>query len=261
MDPLTAGIGAVAGLFGQGIGNAASKRAATVAFKRQKELFDYQNAYNTPAKQMERLKQAGLNPALMYGQGNTGNATGFAGVQQAKTHGVDLAQSVATGAQMSLLNSQRKLNEANAGYQAIAGAVKAGEYGIAKEMSKYQMDNLSASTSKMTQEVENLRSQKGLTDQNILNQKTVNALNNEYLKNEKKGMHKGNMLASVMKIFNLDMTKAEDRLIAQSVIGALVGSQVFKNLAPGLQSIFRKTGSITEKYDYTGSHMSTVIKK
>ena len=239
----------------------AQKRSATRAFKRQKELFDYQNAYNTPANQMKRLKDAGLNPALMYGQGNTGNATGFAGVAKADVSGPQLAQSVATGAQMSLLNSQKKLNEANAGYQAIAGAVKAGEYGIAKEMSKYQMDNLSASTSKMTQEVENLRSQKGLTDQNILNQKTVNALNNEYLKNEKKGMHKGNMLASVMKIFNLDMTKAEDRLIAQSVIGALVGSQVFKNLAPGLQSIFRKTGSITEKYDYTGSHMSTVIKK
>ena len=50
----------------------AQKRAATTAFKRQKELFDYQNAYNTPAKQMERLKAAGLNPALMYGQGKIG---------------------------------------------------------------------------------------------------------------------------------------------------------------------------------------------
>ena len=43
-------------------------------FDMSKEMWKTQNAYNTPMKQMERLKQAGLNPALMYGQGNTGNA-------------------------------------------------------------------------------------------------------------------------------------------------------------------------------------------
>lgn len=41
-----------------------------------KELWDYQNAYNTPQAQMERLKAAGLNPNLIYGNGNAsaGNA-------------------------------------------------------------------------------------------------------------------------------------------------------------------------------------------
>jgi len=37
-----------------------------------KELWDYQNAYNTPAQQMERLKAAGLNPRLVYGSGSSG---------------------------------------------------------------------------------------------------------------------------------------------------------------------------------------------
>lgn len=32
-----------------------------------KELIDYQNAYNTPKSQMERLAEAGLNPNLVYG--------------------------------------------------------------------------------------------------------------------------------------------------------------------------------------------------
>ena len=31
-----------------------------------KEMWDYQNKYNLPSAQMQRLKEAGLNPALMY---------------------------------------------------------------------------------------------------------------------------------------------------------------------------------------------------
>lgn len=34
-----------------------------------------QNEYNSPAKQMQRFKEAGLNPNLIYGQGSAGNAS------------------------------------------------------------------------------------------------------------------------------------------------------------------------------------------
>lgn len=44
-------------------------KQAELAYERQKDFFAYQAAYNTPAKQMERLKQAGLNPHLVYGSG------------------------------------------------------------------------------------------------------------------------------------------------------------------------------------------------
>jgi len=60
--------------------------------------------------------------------------------------GANFAQATAAGAQASIANSQAKLNNANATYQGIAGAVKAGEYQIAKEMSRYQMDNFRADT-------------------------------------------------------------------------------------------------------------------
>lgn len=41
-----------------------------------KALWDYQNAYNTPAMQMQRYRDAGLNPNLIYGSGAaaSGNA-------------------------------------------------------------------------------------------------------------------------------------------------------------------------------------------
>lgn len=39
------------------------------------QMWNKQNEYNSPASQMERIKAAGLNPALMYSQGTTGQAS------------------------------------------------------------------------------------------------------------------------------------------------------------------------------------------
>lgn len=40
------------------------------------EQWQRENDYNSPTSQMARLRQAGLNPDLMYGQGTTGNSVG-----------------------------------------------------------------------------------------------------------------------------------------------------------------------------------------
>lgn len=58
--------------------NLYNRQAAS--WKHQLDLmaWEKQNAYNHPSMQMERLKEAGLNPAMMYGKGNSG-AMGQAG--------------------------------------------------------------------------------------------------------------------------------------------------------------------------------------
>lgn len=43
------------------------------------EMWNMQNDYNTPAAQMKRFEEAGLNPMLAYTQGNPGNATSAPG--------------------------------------------------------------------------------------------------------------------------------------------------------------------------------------
>lgn len=45
----------------------------------QRQLFNAQNAYNTPVNQVARLRAAGLNPAILYanGVGDSGNSTGY----------------------------------------------------------------------------------------------------------------------------------------------------------------------------------------
>lgn len=49
------------------------------AFDNNVKMWNMQNEYNTPQKQMERLQSAGMNPNLVYGGGNvTGNTAGSA---------------------------------------------------------------------------------------------------------------------------------------------------------------------------------------
>ena len=72
----SSGLGALGSVF-SGIG---AKKAAREYNKGQMELAKYQNefnykmwqqqnAYNSPAAQMARYQEAGLNPMLIYGQG------------------------------------------------------------------------------------------------------------------------------------------------------------------------------------------------
>lgn len=54
---------------------AANKAEAELAYQRQVEMWNAQNLYNSPAQQMARFGAAGLNPNLIYGQGNAGNSS------------------------------------------------------------------------------------------------------------------------------------------------------------------------------------------
>lgn len=46
------------------------------AYQRNLQMWNLQNEYNSPAQQMARLRSAGLNPNLVYGNGVTGNSAG-----------------------------------------------------------------------------------------------------------------------------------------------------------------------------------------
>jgi len=54
--------------------NAANRQLAQEEFDRNKQMWDLQNEYNSPASQMARYEAAGLNKNMIYGQGTPGNA-------------------------------------------------------------------------------------------------------------------------------------------------------------------------------------------
>lgn len=69
-----AAIGAGATLLGTAGSAVATGKLNKKTRKWNEKMWHAQNAYNLPEAQMERFKQAGLNPNLIYGQGSSGNA-------------------------------------------------------------------------------------------------------------------------------------------------------------------------------------------
>lgn len=83
--PAALAIGAGAGLLGGALNssstensNRRSQQFSWEMYKQQKadnlEFWRMQNEYNSPQAQMKRFQEAGLNPHLVYSQGNPGNA-------------------------------------------------------------------------------------------------------------------------------------------------------------------------------------------
>ena len=94
-DNSSALIGAGAGVIGTAFDAIAQIGQNKKAREHQEYMFDKANAYNTPAMQMQRFKAAGLNPHLIYGQGNSGNSSGVPPLttQEApKSNFADIAQ-------------------------------------------------------------------------------------------------------------------------------------------------------------------------
>lgn len=87
------------------LANRANRKLAEYSFEQQKQMIAEQNRYNSPAEQIKRYEEAGLNPALIYGNGTSsaGNQSSLAKYEaptiQAPNVNVDLAQALAMALQ------------------------------------------------------------------------------------------------------------------------------------------------------------------
>lgn len=92
--------------------NTQAKKAATKAYTREVDLWRMNNEYNTPAAQVQRLKDAGLNPALIYGTGSsvaTGVSKGAAHAPQASTPSrpnIDFLSALSMGQDIKMKQAQ-----------------------------------------------------------------------------------------------------------------------------------------------------------
>jgi len=72
------GINALANIYATHLTNKANIKMERETRQWNKKMWDAQNYYNHPTRQMARLQEAGLNPRLIYGNSPSG-ASGFAG--------------------------------------------------------------------------------------------------------------------------------------------------------------------------------------
>lgn len=127
--PLNEGIrfyflGAIIGIAGSALAAAAASKSASTANKRNVALVDRQNQwnleqwnreneYNSPIRQMERIKAAGLNPNLVYGEGVTGNSSSTVrSGTYPSTEQADTGKFIAEGAQQlgSMIQQQEQFD-------------------------------------------------------------------------------------------------------------------------------------------------------
>lgn len=138
--------GAVAGAFlggpggaavGSSIGSSLFGDSAKDSYKYQLKnniaLWNMNNAYNTPKAQMERFKEAGLNPNLIYGQTNTASPISTANYDVNNSEG-----------QLGFENSQKILGN----YLALSNL------GIQKDLSSAQVRNIDNSIDMSKQNLE-----------------------------------------------------------------------------------------------------------
>ena len=108
-----AGVGALGGVLSSLIGkksqdatNKAQMKLAEYEWQKNLEMWNLSNEYNSPIRQLERLRAAGLNPNLVYGGNSVGNSsseapkynapqlkayTDFSGVGNAATTALNVA--------------------------------------------------------------------------------------------------------------------------------------------------------------------------
>lgn len=94
-----------------------AKTMNRINFEEQNQMFDKQAEWNSAKSQKERLQEAGLNPALMYGIGGEGGSSvSSGGGTGAEVQGVGNSgtQAVMMGLQAKSIESQIALNNAQA---------------------------------------------------------------------------------------------------------------------------------------------------
>lgn len=122
----------------------------------QKDMYDYtfekEAEYNDPSAQVERLRTAGLNPALMYGgSGTTGSASGSTGGAQAagvaalQPMGLQVAlQAEMQKAQIDALNAQTLKTNAETAKTASEIEKANSETNLNKEKIEETINNINA---------------------------------------------------------------------------------------------------------------------
>lgn len=100
-------------------------------------FWNMQNEYNSPQSQMKRFQEAGLNPHLIYGQGNSGNAQQIStpDVQPAQFRTPEWGNAVSAGAlgyinsiyDLEIKQAQNDLLKSQVTTQTAEAALKAGQ--------------------------------------------------------------------------------------------------------------------------------------
>jgi len=178
--------------------------------------------------QVEHMKNAGLNPALMYKGAGAGGKTGsevgggasMGSSQQGKV--MDL-QNMLVGAQIKDLNAGAEKKKAEADKLS----------GVDTDLANANIKGVNQSVLESVARTSKIKSE---TELNGVLLELKNAENDR----AKKGTQKGDIIGNILELWGLDPVNNEkDRLLLQGAITAKYGAGLFKDI---MQAIYSKRG-------------------
>ncbi len=230
----------ISGAFGLGsslLSNKGALQRQQLADRQNIRFWEMQNAYNTPAQQMARLKKAGLNPALIYGSGSAN--TGVAGaVAPSKPAPYNIKNPVPL--QAMLLEAQ-------------IGNIKADT--LKKEADANSVNTLlggKKTNLDLRNEIQTIKNDiAGKTKQqqiNIIRQSSLQSDFNTKIKEVDQeaaisGFPKGNTIYTIFAQLGIADDSETSKTIRKALIGGLLGSQIFGQLSKGIQNLIPKKGT------------------
>lgn len=229
--------------------NRMNRENAEWAFQRELELRKYQAEYDSPAAQMQRYKDAGLNPNLIYGNGSaaagTFQAPNFPSVPGVSMGQVDAAVLGNIGTQFQqarLMAAQTDLTE-----------VKTDESSVKQDLMRAQKDVVRANPYLRAEYVNalvlNLKSTAELKAQesSFMLSKTMPGVLPEgrYERGFLKMQTELNLLEQKFKLGSAD----------QKIKGQIIESKEFENALKEIQTKWMQDAEITPQHIYQGIFM------
>lgn len=215
------------------ISNRGALERQNLANTQNMRFWDMQNKYNTPKNQMSRLKDAGLNPNLIYGSGSAN--TGVAGsIAPSKAAPYNIQNPIPL--QAALLQSQINLNNSNANKNNVqadsVGGLLPGrkeELNFKNKLAGVKLQIQNQTSSAQIKTIQNSALQSDFN--NIIKQKD----SEEALK----GNIKGNYIGTILNNLGLDSSKPEDAKIIKALLYGLIGSKLFNDLTGSVKNIIQ----------------------
>jgi len=212
----------------QAMQEAGNKRMANYSQGLNKEMWDYTNVEN----QVKHMKAAGINPALMYGQGGGGGTTanggnaGSVSAGSAPTGGGEMGMGIEMGMQLQLMNAQKEVLLSQAKKNEVDAAKTAG---VDTELQKASIERAwqGLANDRNTYDIQRLQE----TMMNLENYKALATQNDaiSYIGYQTKLASK--QLVSAAAQANVDQATVQDRIkiIQETAIGAVLGNELTKS--------------------------------
>lgn len=164
MPRIFAGVSAVGNMVSQWMANEQSTKLADMANQWSIEQWNRENEYNLPVNQVARMRAAGINPGLMYGQnGMMNEAASSPAVTSAAGSIRPYIMDPLTAAQVSLIDSQREKTDAETTGILQELPKKLQDYEQRWKESDQLVNKMNEEMSVMRETIQNLREERRLT--------------------------------------------------------------------------------------------------